>query len=52
VTGFVRLLAQAAIQEAINQATGEQGILVPVEGVEVLSVEVQPGVIVIRGRRP
>jgi hypothetical protein len=52
VTGFVRLLAQAAIQEAINQATGEQGIPVPVEGVEVLSVEVQPGVIVIRGRRP
>ena len=52
VTGFVRLLAQAAIQEAINQATGEQGIPVPVEGVEVLSMEVQPGVIVIRGRRP
>lgn len=52
VSGLARMLAQAAIQEVINQATGERGIPVPVEGVEVLSVEVQPGVIVIRGRRP
>jgi len=52
VSGFARMLAQAAIQKAIDKATGEQGIPVPVEGVEVLSVDVQPGVIVIRGRRP
>ncbi len=52
VSGFVRMMAQAAIQEVIDQATGEKGIPVPVEGVEVLSVEVQPGLIVISGRRP
>lgn len=52
VSGFARMLAQAAIQEAIDQATDGQGIPVPVNDVEVLSVDVQPGVIVIRGRRP
>ncbi|MGI6380443.1 MAG: hypothetical protein ACOX2R_06705 [Anaerolineae bacterium] len=52
VSGFVRMLAQAAIQEVIDQATGEKGIPMPVEGVEVLSVEVQPGLIIVSGRRP
>ncbi|MGC9359047.1 MAG: hypothetical protein ACP5G7_01560 [Anaerolineae bacterium] len=52
ISGFGRRLAQAALEEAIDQATEGQGIPIPVEDVEVLSVDIQPGMIVIRGRRP
>jgi hypothetical protein len=51
IQGFGRRLAQAALEEAVDQATQGQGIPIPVEDVEVLSVEIQPGVIVIYGRR-
>ena len=50
ISGFGRRLAQAALEEAIDQATEGQGIPIPVEDAEVLSVDIQPGVIVIYGR--
>jgi len=50
IKGFARLLAKAAIDEAVKQYSTPQGILVPVENVEFESIELMPGKIVIAGR--
>jgi hypothetical protein len=50
VTGFVRLVAQQMIATALEQYSSEHGIPIPIEGMEVLSVELQPQQMVIVGR--
>jgi hypothetical protein len=51
LSGLMRVIAQGVIERAIEQYSGENGIpLLPIEGVEVLSVEVQRGQITIQGR--
>jgi len=53
ISGFGRRLAQAALHEAVDHVTeGQEGIPIPLEDIEVLSVDIQPGMIVIRGRHP
>jgi len=50
VKGFARLLAQAAIDEAVKRYSTPQGILVPAENVEFESITLMPGKIAISGR--
>ena len=50
VPGLVRLAAQRMIQDAIEQNSTEHGIAIPVEGVEVVSIQVDPQLLTIEGR--
>lgn len=49
-SGFTRLIAQRLIEEALQQADAGAGILVPIEGMAVESVEVLPGKMIVQGR--
>jgi len=50
IKGFARLLAQAAIDEAIKRYSTPQGIPVPAENVEFESIKLMPGKIRVAGR--
>jgi len=55
IGGFARLLAKAAIDQAIRKYSGDDGIPVPIDGVlnadvEVQEIELDPGVITVTGR--
>lgn len=51
VKGLARLLARAAIEEAIKQYSTPHGIPIPIEGVEFESIELSRGRLFIAGRR-
>lgn len=48
-SGFMRLIAENLVKEALKQYSGEKGIPVPAEGIIVESVEITPGQMVVRG---
>ncbi|MHB1296210.1 MAG: hypothetical protein ACYC4R_14610 [Anaerolineae bacterium] len=50
VTGLTRMIAQAAIEAAIKQSSGEHGIPLKVSGMWVSAVRVEPGKMTIVGR--
>ena len=50
VSGLVRLVAEALILAAIEENSTEYGIPIPIEGMQVLSAELQPGKAIIVGR--
>lgn len=50
VSGFTRLVAKAAIEQAIEQYSTPLGIPIPIERVEILDIQLMPGRIVIVGR--
>jgi len=50
ISGFARMLARAAIDQAIRQYSGEDGIPIPIENVEVQEIELDPGAVTVTGR--
>lgn len=50
IGGFARMLATAAIDQAIRQYSTEHGIAVPIENIEVEAVELDPGLLTVTGR--
>lgn len=50
IGGFARLIAKAMIEQAIKDYSGEYGIPVPVEHVELEDIQLQDGAIMIKGR--
>mgnify|MGYP006975375126 CR=1 FL=1 len=49
IRGFGRLLAQAAIDQALRQYAEEDGIPVPVEEAEIQEIALEPGAITVTG---
>lgn len=50
IGGFARMLARAAIDQAIRQHAGEHGIPIPIENVEVREIALDPGTVTVTGR--
>ncbi|MHB0856716.1 MAG: hypothetical protein ACYC5M_04010 [Anaerolineae bacterium] len=51
VKGFTRMIAQAAVETAIKQSSGEHGFPLRVSGVQVSEVKIEPGTMTIVGSR-
>ncbi len=50
IGGFARMLATAAIDQAIQRYSTDNGIPVPIRNVEVQAIELDPGVVTVTGR--
>ncbi len=50
LSGFARLIAQSAVEQAIKQYSTPQGIPIPTDNIEVQSVQLLPGKIIVTGR--
>jgi hypothetical protein len=51
LSGFARLIAQGAIEAAIKDYSEPQGIPLPVEGMIITGVKLQPGKLLVEGRQ-
>ena len=50
IGGFARLLARAAIDQAIRRYSTDDGIPVPIQNVEVEEIGLDPGMVIVTGR--